>query len=326
MIGSSLARAARRRLAGYARRLLREPAPAPRNKHLWSIGIYTGGSPLALAPDPSIPCPVLTRDQVTDVPASFLADPFLIRSGDEWQMFFEVLNRRNGRGEIGLATSDDLVHWRYRQIVLAEPFHLSYPCVFEWKGEHWMIPETHQTRTIRLYRAEEYPLKWKLVHTLLSGERFADSTPFRHGDRWWLFTETSPVMKHDTLRLYSADDPMGRWTEHPSSPLVVGDPHAARPAGRVVATPQGLVRFAQDCKPRYGTSVNAYEITRLSETEYEERPVAGNPVLRASGDGWSSAGMHHVDAHEVTPARWIAAVDGWYAATAADVAGEGSGR
>jgi len=322
MIGSSLARAARNRLAGYARRLLRGATPPPRNKHLWSIGIYTGASPLTLAADPTIPCPVLTREQVTDVPASFVADPFLVRAGGTWQMFFEVLNRRNGRGEIGLATSDDLVHWHYRQIVVAGPFRLSYPHVFELEGHHWMIPETHKTRTVRLYRATHYPLEWRLVHTLMSGERFADSTLFRHADRWWLFTETSPVMKHDTLRLYSADDLTGRWTEHPSSPIVAGDAHTARPAGRVVATSRGLLRFAQDCAPRYGLSVNAFEITQLTADTYEERPVADNPILRASGAGWNAAGMHHLDAHEVASGRWVAAVDGWFAATSAQVRGE----
>ena len=322
MIGSSIVFAARRRLAGYARRLMGGSQPQPRSKHLWSIGIYSGNSPLALKPDDAIPNPVLTRAHVTDLPASLVADPFLIRDGDDWHIFFEALDRRNGRGVIALATSGDLVRWTYRQVVLAEPFHLSYPHVFAWDGAWWMVPETHKTRTIRLYRATEFPLKWTLVHTLLSGERFADSTLFRHADRWWLFTETSPQTKHDTLRLYSADELMGRWTEHPASPIVAGDAHAARPAGPVLATAGGLVRVAQDCVPRYGVSVNAFEITELSEETYAERAVAGNPVLRAGSEHWHSAGMHHLSAQEVAPGRWVAAVDGWYAATAAEVAGD----
>ena len=127
---------------------------------------------------------------------------------------------------------------------------------------------------------------------------------------------------HDTLRLYSADDLTGRWTEHPSSPIVAGNAHTARPAGRVVATSRGLLRFAQDCAPRYGLSVNAFEITQLTADTYEERPVADNPILRASGAGWNAAGMHHLDAHEVASGRWVAAVDGWFAATSAQVRGE----
>ncbi len=44
-----------------------------------------------------------------------------------WFTFFEVLSREYGRGEIGLAASVDGFEWQYRQIVLREPFHLSYP-------------------------------------------------------------------------------------------------------------------------------------------------------------------------------------------------------
>src|SRR5689334_5448346 len=120
MIGSSIVSAARGRVAGYAHRLIGGPTPEPRSKHVWSIGIYSGNSPLALQADVAIPNPVLTRDHVTDLPASLVADPFLIRDGNDWHIFFEALDRRNGRGVIALATSGDLVRWTYRQVVLAE--------------------------------------------------------------------------------------------------------------------------------------------------------------------------------------------------------------
>ncbi|MEO7458051.1 MAG: hypothetical protein ABIY52_17470 [Gemmatimonadaceae bacterium] len=314
-----------RRLARYARRLLgAEPAPKEppkRNKHLWSIGVYSGSSPLTLGPDSRFPAPAITRDDVTDVSAGFVADPFLIEVDGVWHLFFEVFNRATWMGEVALATSPDLVHWTYRQVVLREPFHISYPLVFEWEGAHYMMPEMHKTQSIRLYRAEEFPLRWTHAHTIMSGERFADSTPFRHDDRWWLFTETNPGMKHDTLRLYYADELTGPWTEHPKSPVIAGDPHIARPAGMVVATATGLVRFAQDCAPRYGLSVHAFEITTLTTTDYAERAAANNPIMRASGSGWNEAGMHHVCARPGGPDGWVAAVDGWEPVTMASIAG-----
>jgi beta-xylosidase len=319
-------RSTRQRVKGYVKRLLGlEPPPKaeqPRNKHLWSIGMYSGSSPLDLTPDDRFPNPVLTRDHVTDVSAGFVADPFLLRKGELWHMFFEVLNRKTWLGEIAVATSRDLASWEYGQVVLTEPFHISYPFVFEWKGEHYMIPETHKTRTIRLYRAEEFPTRWALVHTMMSGQRFADTTLFRHDDRWWLFTETSAQMKHDTLRLYYADDLMGAWTEHPASPIVEGDPHGARPGGSVVRDGNRIIRFAQDCAPRYGVAVHAFVISKLTPTEYVEEPAAGNPILSGSGSGWNESGMHHVNAHQVESGQWIAAVDGWYPATLAYVKGD----
>ena len=138
-------------------------------------------------------------------------------------MFFEVLNWRTDKGEIGLATSEDGLAWKYRQIVLAEPFHLSYPHVLRWKNYYYMIPECCRTGSVRLYKAVEFPLRWSFAGTLLEGPHFVDASPFRFKGKWWLFTETNPNEKHDTLRLYHAENLSGPWVEHPQSPIVEAD-------------------------------------------------------------------------------------------------------
>ncbi|HEY0729749.1 MAG TPA: hypothetical protein VGD38_16825, partial [Pyrinomonadaceae bacterium] len=84
--------------------------------------------------------PTLSKQNVTDVPTTFVADPFMIHDGS-WHMFFEVL-LTSDKGEIGLATSDNGLDWTYQQIVLREEFHLSYPYVFKWQDTYYMIPET----------------------------------------------------------------------------------------------------------------------------------------------------------------------------------------
>ena len=67
----------------------------------WSIGIYEGESPLDLHPRGGVSYPVLSAEAVTDVPAAFVADPFLVRENGTWHLFFELWNRATGRGEIG---------------------------------------------------------------------------------------------------------------------------------------------------------------------------------------------------------------------------------
>src|ERR1041385_4993881 len=99
---------------------------------MWSISIYHGDSPFTL--EPLQPGPVLTKDHVTDVPAAFVADPFMLRRDNTFYMFMEVMNAGTRRGEIGLATSDDALSWTYKQIVLSEPYHLSYPYVLDRKS------------------------------------------------------------------------------------------------------------------------------------------------------------------------------------------------
>jgi hypothetical protein len=284
---------------------------APKKDPVWSIGIYVGQSPLSLAASDSIQNPVLTHEHVSDISATFIADPFMIPVDGRWFMFFEAMNWRRNLGEIGLATSEDAIHWKYQQIVLAEPFHLSYPYVFEWKGDYYMIPESYQAHSVRLYKAREFPTQWSVVAILLEGPYFADASVFRAGGKWWIFTDASADMGHDTLRLFLADDLTGPWIEHPQSPLIKGNPHIARPAGRVLVGNGRIIRFTQCCLPYYGTAVRAFEVTELTPARYREKEVGPNPLFGPSGSGWNACGMHHVDAHQSKDGRWIACVDGW---------------
>jgi hypothetical protein len=275
-------------------------------KEVWAISIFEGSSPFDLAPAKGVRMPGLTANNVTDVPARFVADPFLVIDDGLRYLFFEVFNEKTNRGEIGLATSADGVSWKYRQIVLKEPFHMSYPHVFAWDGEHYMIPETGQAASVRLYKATEFPTQWQWVGTLLSGREFTDPSIFRFADKWWLFVSNA---KCDVLRLYFADDLLGPWREHPRSPVIERNPHIARPAGRVLVTKDGIYRFAQDDAPSYGRQVRAFEILELTSTSYRERPALERPVLKASRSGWNADGMHHLDTHFVD-GRWISSVDG----------------
>jgi len=288
----------------------RPPAPnSSASPHYWSIGIYTGDSPLRLRPHQQIHNPVIHQGCVSDVRATFVADPFMIRYGRGWCMFFEVLSEQTNKGEIGLATSDDGLCWTYRKIVLAEPYHLSYPYVFEWQGGHYMIPETLLGGAVRLYQATSFPTEWRFAGNLITGT-LADPSIFYWQGRWWLFACSTPY-QHDTLRLYSADDLLGPWGEHPASPIAQGDKSIARPAGRVLVCGDKIIRFAQDCHPCYGSRVRAFEISRLTPDVYSETEVEESPILEGSGGGWNAARMHHVDAHLTGEGQWLACVDGY---------------
>lgn len=275
---------------------------------MWSIGIYTGDSPFQLRAPSDKPNPVITAARVTDIPAEFVADPFIVHREGRWYMFFEVLNRDSKRGVIAVASSDDAFTWTYEQVVLEEPFHLSYPYVFEWEGDYYMIPETLGASALRLYKADDFPTRWSVQQRLMEGAH-ADPSVVRFNDLWWLFTCTQPY-GHDILRLYFARDLDGPWKEHPRSPIITNDKSRARPAGRILQLDNRVIRFAQDCAPDYGTRVRAFEIKDLTRETYVEVEHPRSPVLMPSSEGWNAMGMHHVDAHRQENGQWIACVDG----------------
>ena len=158
----------------YAMNATNQNAPGQRSKDAsrpwdWSIAMYAGESPLRLGPAAGASNPVISAGSVTDVPARFVADPFMVKVDGLWHMFFEVLNNQPNRGEIGRATSRDGLAWQYERIVLKEPFHLSYPYVFRWKDDFYMTPETLGANAVRLYRAVRFPDEWEYVKDMVPG-------------------------------------------------------------------------------------------------------------------------------------------------------------
>jgi len=292
-------------ISNFIRKLLRRNFTLWERNN-WSIGIYCGTSPFSLTPIQKVTNPVLTANGVTDIKAKFVADPFMVKEDSTWYMFFEAFNSDTKKGDIGLATSNDGFNWNYERIVLSEPWSLSYPYVFKFENYYYMIPGTG--KSTKLYKAIDFPINWKFVKTLLDGNH-ADSSIFKSGDLWFLFSETHKL-HYDTLRLYFAKKLTGPWNEHPKSPIILGDPSRARPAGRVILVNNKIIRFAQDAKISYGNSIRAFEIIKISQTEYEEKELENNPILSASGFGWNKKGMHQIDAHEVDENSWIAATDG----------------
>ena len=274
---------------------------------MWSVGIYTGDSPFELKPVQGDP--VLTKENVKDIRAEFVADPFMLQRDGRWYMFVEILNADTNCGEIGLATSDDGLDWIYQHVVLKEQFHLSYPYVFEWHNDCYMVPETLASGAVCLYKADDFPSRWSCVARLIEGQ-FADPSIFHFEGSWWMFACSTPY-QHDTLRLYSAPEPTGPWTEHPKSSIVERDKSRARPAGRILKFNNQLFRLAQDCVPQYGSSVRAFEILHLSLDSYSEVEHHKSPILNAGVNGWNSSGMHHVDAHQQPDGKWLACVDGY---------------
>ena len=173
-----------------------------------------------------------------------------------------------------------------------------------------MIPESGRANSIRLYEAIDFPTKWAFKSTLLKGQHFVDTSVVYFNGKWWLFTSNADFS--DDLYLYYADKLTGPWREHPKSPVIMGDPHIARPGGRVMVFNGRLYRFTQDdSRANNIFVVRAFEITKITTKDYEEKGVMQNPILKAAGSGWNGKGMHNVDPHQLNNGDWIACVDGY---------------
>ena len=255
--------------------------------------------------------PVLTAADVTDFGRTdCVADPFLfVSETGRWHLFFEVYtHNRTPTAAIAHAESDDGYDWTYDRVVLETDEHLSYPYVFRWEGDHYMLPDRWAKERgpapVTLYRASSFPGTWEPVGDLVAPDTpLHDFSVVRWEDRWWGLIGDG----RDLYAYYSDDLESPAWTPHEANPIVRDRPKAARPGGRPLVFDDRILAFYQDCATRYGERVHAYEITELTPSTYEDRPRGdGLAVAPPGGLGWNSGAMHQLD-------PWFDG-DGWHCA------------
>lgn len=271
-------RVAVRALARAAERSLREDA--------WRLAWRARGEGL---PDSATWRP---EHQLAAPRGRFFADPFLLEHAGRECLFFEDYDARSRLGRLACVELAADGSAGPVQPVSHAAHHLSYPFVFEHEGVAYMLPETHETRRIELWRAEAFPNRWTLDRVLIDGIKAVDATWFRHAGLFWIFAcvadERSPLSEE--LCAFWSARPFGPWTPHAANPIV-DDPCGARPAGRPFVVGGALVRPAQDVTGEYGKRVLFQELVHLDPTRYEERNVGS---FDADG-ALASAGTHHFD-------------------------------
>ena len=212
--------------------------------------------------------------RITPPKDRFWADPHVIFQNGYYYIFIEELMYATNRGHISVLVMDEKGNYSPPVRVLERPHHVSYPFVFGYRGQFYMIPESVQTRTIDVYRCVEFPYRWEFHMTLMKDIRAVDSTLFENGGKWWLFAniaENEGASTWDEVFLFSADTPLtDQWKPHPRNPLW-SDPRRSRPAGRLFMHNSEIYRPSQDCSVRYGYGLRINRVAKLTETEYEEK-------------------------------------------------------
>ena len=93
------------------------------------------------------------------------ADPFLFEKDGKTYLFAELYDRLLLRGVLGCCVLSERGAGKW-EIILDEPFHLSYPFVFQNGSDIYMIPESCRSGKIILYKAVSFPYRWERVREL----------------------------------------------------------------------------------------------------------------------------------------------------------------
>ena len=179
---------------------------------------------------------------------------------------------RGWKGDIGVAVSSDGgVSWAHQGVALSEPWHLSYPFVFEHEGHVYMMPEGSGSGQLALYRATQFPLAWARDRVLVP-RPLVDASMAAWQGHWYLLASDHTrrgAVKSGHLEVWHAASPLGPWQPHLRNPVGNGPRSAGwRNGGRLVTHDGRLYRFGQDCGSTYGHQV---------------RTGAGAPALHCLG-------------------------------------------
>ncbi|MGH6803333.1 MAG: glucosamine inositolphosphorylceramide transferase family protein [Methyloceanibacter sp.] len=222
----------------------------------------------------------------------FWADPFLWSYGGKTFCFVEDFVYKTNKAHI---TALELTGTKVVEhgIALQEPFHLSFPFLFQYKGDLYMCPESAHSRQIRVYRCAQFPLNWVLHRVVMDHVSAVDTMFFEKGGKWWMLTsiDQSETREYGSeLYLFSANSPLETaWVPHPQNPLKI-DARGGRNAGLIMDGGK-LFRVGQrQGFDRYGEGLLVYEIKAVSDWTFIEDLVTEiNPTFRKG-----LIGTHHL--------------------------------
>ena len=234
----------------------------------WNIGTLTGDARSRVTGDTVADVSILgqyTRGQ-------YVADPCLFTKDQRQYVFCELYLYSTNKGMISVFEIKN-GHASQLEVVIEEPFHISYPQVFEYDGSIFCMPESADARQVNLYEATDFPFRWKRVHTLLDNVTAVDSTLLQFENKWWLFFTDGESRRFNThLHVWYASDLLGDWKPHAGNPVKI-DVRSALSAGQFFWHENCLYRPAQDCSRTYGGQIRINKIVKLTESEFEESIV-----------------------------------------------------
>jgi hypothetical protein len=208
-------------------------------------------------------------------PDAYAADPFLFEYLGRTFLFFERFSYGDGRGSIWCCALDADGQPGSPIPVLDTGSHISYPCVFEWDGQVYLVPESEEATCVELYEATDFPTAWRRRRVLLDDVLAVDPTIVHREETFWLFVNirADGASEDDELHLFYSAALDGEWRPHPQNPIV-SDVRRARCAGRIFELHGALIRPSQDCARTYGHAVTFNRIDVLTPTDYAETAVS----------------------------------------------------
>ena len=177
------------------------------------------------------------------------ADPFLIEYKDKLYLFYELFDNVMEKGVIAYSVLEGNIASK-PNIILDKPYHLSFPNIFVYNDEFYMIPETAENKRIELYKSTDFPDTWHLERILVDNICACDSDVLINGDIALLYTSIIDKNLSNCPWCYVRNNLFSltskQCTNLNKQALPIGD-FGIRNGGKFISKKDILIRVGQDC-------------------------------------------------------------------------------
>jgi len=220
----------------------------------------------------------LNKSKITKIPNPnnrWFADPFVVKQNQFHYIFFEDYNLISKKGSISCIKIDNKNKTKYYKEIIKENFHLSFPFIFKYNTSYYMIPETHENKSVRLYKCHKFPNKWKFFKKIMTNIDCVDPIIFKFKNNWVLVvSKAKNEYLHNKLCVYISKNPLStNWKPLISNPVITSDVFG-RNAGLIQESKKEIYRISQAHLPgNYGAYISVNKILTILKNKYNEKKV-----------------------------------------------------
>lgn len=209
-----------------------------------------------------IECPINSKGRY------WFADPFLFEKNGVTYIFYEAFDLVTQQGKIGYSIYQENGICTDPKIVIDENFHMSFPYIFEYNGDIYIMPETCGDWRVKLYKAVEFPDVWTPADVLLPDVYACDSIILEEDGKQWLLA--NEMYHHPPVNSFGSC-----WVKNVLYELsglsVTGEgvkvgegDFGIRNAGKSFYSDGKYYRIGQDCRnKKYGRGMALFEIESI---------------------------------------------------------------
>ena len=198
----------------------------------------------------------------------WFADPFLYERNGKLYLFYEAFDLIELKGKGGYSVMNEDGSWTVPKIIIDEPYHLSFPNIFDFNGATYIMPEMSGDYSLKAYKAVAFPDRWEITDVVLPDVFACDSVFIETGSKRYLLTNeiyhNVPNGQYASCwvknYLYEME---GLKAIEDGLRVAEGD-FGIRNAGKTFSNEGRLYRIGQDCRERrYGWGMALFEIESL---------------------------------------------------------------